>query len=219
MCYSIYMTPTSILFIVIACVVIAIFLVSRVVKALFRISRRIESTNTHLDEIKTELSEVAQALSTSIVGLQGRQNDLEDKVDDLEDIADPKYDEGDLDPLYEQALEIVTGSGSASASLLQRRLDIGYARAARIIDVFETRGVVGPAEGSKPRQVFASPSEAEPLFDEAVKLGQKEGRISPAMLQRTLQIGYARAARLVDLLESEGYIGPPDGAKPRPLLK
>lgn len=213
------MTPTSILFIVIICVVIAVFLVSRVVEALFRISRRIEATNTHLDDIKTELADVAQALSGSIIGLQGRQSEIEGKVEDLENTASPTYDEDDLDPFYEQAVKIVTESGSASASLLQRRLEIGYARAARIIDVLETKGVVGAAEGSKPRQVFSSPTEAEPLFEEAVKLGQKEGKISPAMLQRNLQIGYARAARMIDLLETEGYVGRADGAKPRPMLK
>jgi DNA segregation ATPase FtsK/SpoIIIE-like protein len=213
------MTPTSILFIVISCLVVVAFLVSRVVEALFRIARRIEATNTHLDEINTELAQVAQALNTSVIGIHGRQNELEGKVDDLENTANPTYDEDDLDPFYEQAVKIVTESGSASASLLQRRLDIGYARAARIIDVLETRGVVGAAEGSKPRQVFASPTEAEPLFEDAVSLGQKEGKISPAMLQRNLQIGYARAARMIDLLETEGYVGRADGAKPRPMLK
>lgn len=44
-------------------------------------------------------------------------------------------------------------------------------------------------------------------------------KASPALLQRTLKIGYARAAQLLDVLEEQGYIGPPDGAKPRKLLK
>jgi S-DNA-T family DNA segregation ATPase FtsK/SpoIIIE len=67
--------------------------------------------------------------------------------------------------------------------------------------------------------VFASPTDAEPLFEDVVKLGLKEGKISPAMLQRKLQIGYARASRIIDLLEGEGYVGREDGAKPRPMLK
>jgi len=198
---------------------IAVFLVSRVIEALFRISRRIEATNTHLDDIKTELSAVAQALSSSVVGLQGRQNDLEDKVDELEDIANPEYDEDDLDPFYEDAVRIVTEFGKASASLLQRRLGIGYARAALLIDVLESKGIVGPVEGSKPRLVFSSPTQSEPLFEEAVKLGQKVGKISSPMLQRNLQIGYARSAKILDLLESEGYIGRAVGSKPRQMLK
>uniref|UniRef100_A0A831Z322 DNA translocase FtsK n=1 Tax=candidate division WWE3 bacterium TaxID=2053526 RepID=A0A831Z322_UNCKA len=58
------------------------------------------------------------------------------------------------DPLFKEAVEIVTQYERASASLLQRRLSIGYARAARILDELEARKIVGPAEGSKPREVL-----------------------------------------------------------------
>ncbi|TSC75346.1 MAG: putative cell division FtsK/SpoIIIE [Parcubacteria group bacterium Gr01-1014_30] len=58
------------------------------------------------------------------------------------------------DPLYEEAKKEVILAGKASASLLQRRLRIGYARAARLIDIMEERGVVGPGEGAKPREVY-----------------------------------------------------------------
>jgi len=57
------------------------------------------------------------------------------------------------DELYDQALQIVAEAQSASASLLQRRLRIGYTRAARLIDMMEAHGIVGPYEGSKPREV------------------------------------------------------------------
>lgn len=62
--------------------------------------------------------------------------------------------EGEMDDLFRQAVEAVCQYDRASASLLQRRLSIGYARAARIIDQLEAAGVVGPAEGSKPREVL-----------------------------------------------------------------
>jgi len=62
--------------------------------------------------------------------------------------------DGELDELFRQAVEIVCQYDRASASLLQRRLSIGYARAARIIDQLEVAGVVSPAEGSKPREVL-----------------------------------------------------------------
>ena len=65
----------------------------------------------------------------------------------------PGFDE-DLDDLYKEAVEIVVKYERASASLLQRRLSIGYARAARIIDQLESTGVVSPADGSKPRDVL-----------------------------------------------------------------
>jgi len=61
---------------------------------------------------------------------------------------------GDDDQLYEDAVEVVRSAKKASASLLQRRLRVGYARAARLIDMMEERGVVGPGEGAKPRDVF-----------------------------------------------------------------
>ncbi len=58
------------------------------------------------------------------------------------------------DELYEDAKEVVAQAGKASASLLQRRLRIGYARAARILDLLEERGVIGPADGAKPRKIL-----------------------------------------------------------------
>lgn len=61
--------------------------------------------------------------------------------------------EGD-DELYEEARIIITQAGKASASYLQRRLKIGYARAARLLDMLEERGVIGPGEGAKPREVY-----------------------------------------------------------------
>jgi len=61
---------------------------------------------------------------------------------------------GGEDPLYQEAKRVVIEARKASASLLQRRLRIGYARAARLIDMLEERGVVGPGEGAKPRQVY-----------------------------------------------------------------
>ena len=61
------------------------------------------------------------------------------------------------DPLYEKALEIIMQQGKASASFVQRRLKIGFNRAARIIDEMEHNGIVGPAQGSKPRDLLRAP--------------------------------------------------------------
>lgn len=65
----------------------------------------------------------------------------------------PGEEKGERDELFEEAVRTVCRYDRASASLLQRRLKVGYARAARIIDQLEAAGVVGPAEGSKPREV------------------------------------------------------------------
>ena len=68
------------------------------------------------------------------------------------------------DPLYDEIVEYVITSGKASASLLQRKFKLGYNRAARIIDLLEERGIIGPQNGSKPREVLVkmeSPNEEE----------------------------------------------------------
>jgi S-DNA-T family DNA segregation ATPase FtsK/SpoIIIE len=100
------------------------------------------------------------------------RKDLEKVVDYLRDQGEPSYDiipevredEGryadDSDPsdeLYEAAVELVVSHQEASVSMLQRRFKIGYARAGRLIDLMEERGVVGPSEGSKARKVLVPP--------------------------------------------------------------
>jgi S-DNA-T family DNA segregation ATPase FtsK/SpoIIIE len=78
-------------------------------------------------------------------------------------------DLGDEDELLGQAKEIVISSGKASTSWLQRKLGIGYSRAAKLIDLLEAKGIVGPANGSKPREVYGvagvdtAPEEVAPL--------------------------------------------------------
>lgn len=76
---------------------------------------------------------------------------LEDRRDDI----DLNYD----DEMLDKAIDVVVNAGQASATLLQRRLRLGYARAARLIDILEHRGVVGGFEGSKPRAVLITPEE------------------------------------------------------------
>ncbi len=58
------------------------------------------------------------------------------------------------DELYEEAVDVVRVANKASASLLQRRLKVGYARAARLLDIMEENGIVGPGEGAKPREIL-----------------------------------------------------------------
>jgi S-DNA-T family DNA segregation ATPase FtsK/SpoIIIE len=84
------------------------------------------------------------------------------------------------DSAWKDAVEVVIASGKASTSLLQRKLRIGYGRASRLIDMMEEQGIIGPADGAKPRQVlvqdvsqvFGSDDEAEP-----VAAGKSEGDV------------------------------------------
>ena len=78
--------------------------------------------------------------------------------------ASPEQIKGDWDDLFHAAAEVCIQNGGGSTSLLQRRLSIGYGRAARIVDQLHDAGVVGPSEGSKPREVLVSLQELDQLF-------------------------------------------------------
>ncbi|MDR0447571.1 MAG: DNA translocase FtsK, partial [Treponema sp.] len=85
----------------------------------------------------------------------GEPEYIDDEIffDDEEETDIALFSDGD-DPLYEKALEVVRQQGKASASYIQRRLKIGYNRAARLVEEMEHRGVVGPAQGSRPRELL-----------------------------------------------------------------
>lgn len=69
------------------------------------------------------------------------------------------------DPMYEEALRVVIKKGTASTSMIQRALRIGYNRAARIIDMMEDRAVIGPQDGVKPREILINVAEAEEAYE------------------------------------------------------
>jgi S-DNA-T family DNA segregation ATPase FtsK/SpoIIIE len=70
--------------------------------------------------------------------------------------ASEREDSSSEDDLYYEAKTVVSQAGKASASLLQRRLRVGYSRAARLLDLLENDGIIGPADGAKPREVYVS---------------------------------------------------------------
>ena len=73
---------------------------------------------------------------------------------DSREVFDEYLSSDDGDELYDEAITVVREAQKASASLLQRRLKVGYARAARLLDLMEANGVVGPGEGAKPRDIL-----------------------------------------------------------------
>lgn len=85
---------------------------------------------------------------------KGKKPEYEEEVTE-KPARDVEFAVGESDDeLLDDAIEVVTKAGKGSASLLQRRLRVGYARAARLLDLLEEKGIVGPQEGSKPREVF-----------------------------------------------------------------
>lgn len=109
-----------------------------------------------------------------IQGVYVKEKEIKSVTNFLKEQSGPLYNESILtyhpkglatanemvidDELFEEAKRMVVSAGKASASLLQRRLRIGYARAARLIDMLEQDGIVGPADGAKPREVLAAAS-------------------------------------------------------------
>ncbi|HEX9061612.1 MAG TPA: DNA translocase FtsK 4TM domain-containing protein [Clostridia bacterium] len=97
----------------------------------------------------------------SVVEYVKSKGDAEYNNDIIEEINTESNDEeeqnsGDNDALLPQAISLVVDAGQASVSLVQRKFKVGYARAARIVDQMEARGIVGPFDGSKPRPVLIS---------------------------------------------------------------
>src|SRR5690606_21201545 len=84
----------------------------------------------------------------------GKPDYIDDEIFIDEDEDDTYFQQELEDPLLEKAIEIVQSAGKASASYLQRRLKIGYNRAARLVEHLEQMGVVGPQNGSKAREIL-----------------------------------------------------------------
>ncbi|MEH3054673.1 MAG: DNA translocase FtsK 4TM domain-containing protein [Patulibacter minatonensis] len=103
-----------------------------------------------------------------ITGYWRRQGEPDFKEELLEEVGDEPVDEAkgdgldpDEDPMLEEAIRLVVEMGTASTSMMQRRLRVGYTRAGRLIDMLERRQVISGYEGSKARQVLIGPSEVE----------------------------------------------------------
>ena len=112
---------------------------------------RIQGTLVGDDEVERVVNDVKQ---------YGEPDYIDDEIfveGEEEESSGPGLFSDGEDPLYDQALQIVVQAGKASASYIQRRLKIGYNRAARLVEEMEERGIVGPQNGSKPREVIHIP--------------------------------------------------------------
>jgi DNA segregation ATPase FtsK/SpoIIIE, S-DNA-T family len=117
---------------------------------------RIQSAFISEDEVKKIVShlkdsysgELQEEIVLSGPGVQDKNVIFESTLDD------EGFSDGEDDELYEDARQLVVEAGKASTSYLQRRLRLGYARAARLMDILEENGVIGPPDGSKPREIL-----------------------------------------------------------------
>lgn len=120
---------------------------------------RIQSAFIGEDEVKRVVSYLAKAYENEVVGDIALTGTVTTDKSIFESTLDDDSDSDD-DEMYEAAKAAVMEAGKASTSYLQRKLKLGYARAARLMDILEERGVVGPADGAKPREVLEKADES-----------------------------------------------------------
>jgi len=113
--------------------------------------QRIQSAFISEDEVKAVVKHLRKHNDTD------NMSDMELAMEDASSGSSGGFGgdfDDDEDDLYEDARTIVIEAGKASTSYIQRRLRVGYSRAARLMDILEERGVIGPADGSKPREIL-----------------------------------------------------------------
>lgn len=131
-------------------------------KEVKKIVRWIVDSQTDREKMETEM-DMEERIQEAL------EKEVESSVSESED------DFSEQDPLYQEAKEAVVRYQRGSASLLQRKLRVGYARAARLIDMLEKEGVVGPHRGSKSRKVYISKNGEENDDDSAGEFDEEDG--------------------------------------------
>ena len=103
---------------------------------------------------ENEIHEVTDFIRANNKASETADSAVEQTVSQPTGYLDGGNSNDEEDDLYDSALQVVREAQKASASLLQRRLKVGYARAARLLDIMEAKGMIGPGDGAKPREVF-----------------------------------------------------------------
>lgn len=130
---------------------------------------RLQTAFISESEVKKVVSYIKShnAGDLSSIDFGGSGTSSSNEANDVIGLINGNFDDDIDDDLYEDARSAVEEAGRASTSYLQRKLKIGYSRAARLMDVLEAKGVIGPADGSKPREVLtASPSARQDTITE-----------------------------------------------------
>jgi len=131
--------------------------------------QRLQSAFISESEVKKVVSYLKKAYADEIP----ETIELSGSIEKGNSLFSDSLDDNAGDDLYEDAREIIIETGKASTSYLQRKLAIGYARAAKLMDMLEDRGVVGPANGSKPRNVLEKPMHNIPEEDDITEIPEE----------------------------------------------
>ena len=110
------------------------------------------------EEVSIKLNEIIESIKSIFNRQNSQYTDIMLQLKELRDVVNEKHlepeDHRSDDELYEEAYKAVVSTGKASTSFIQRKLGIGYSRVAQLMDLLETKGIIGPAKGSKPREVI-----------------------------------------------------------------
>jgi S-DNA-T family DNA segregation ATPase FtsK/SpoIIIE len=141
--------------------------------------------SSKLQRIQGAFIDEAQILEITEAWRRQGEPDLQEEL--LEEVESQDGDGGgaadpnnaDADPLLQEAISLVAQMGTASTSMLQRRLRLGYTRAGRLIDMLERRGIISGYEGSKPRQVLIAEGDVPRILAALAEADGGSGRREP----------------------------------------
>jgi len=118
--------------------------------------------DTDQNNIRANIEDISQGLNKLSEHQNSHYTDIMMQLKELRDEIHSKHtrpeDNRTNDDLYEDVKEAVIKAGKVSTSYIQRKLGVGYSRAAKLMEMLESNGVIGPAKGSKPREVIIHPS-------------------------------------------------------------
>jgi DNA segregation ATPase FtsK/SpoIIIE-like protein len=192
-------------------------------------NKAIKKLQEQVTELSEKIDKVLEKQNSQFTDVMIQLKETKDEIYEKNDQA-KSFEDGDVDgtddKMYENAKEVVIASGKASTSFIQRKLGIGYSRAAKLMDTLEEQEVIGHANGATPRQVLIKSDNIVPDVDEdtddiydAVKEHVTKLKVvSTSMIQRSFGVGYSRAAKLIEMLEEKGVIGLANGSKPREVI-
>jgi len=178
-----------------------------------------------IDDLSDSLKLISERQNSQYTDIVMQLNKIEDEIHSMNEEMPAGLSS---DELYSIARTAVIAAGKASTSYIQRKLGIGYSRAAMLMETLQKRGVIGPENGSKPREILIRDADITPItddcenddrYEEAREVVVSAGTASTSYIQRKLGIGYAHAAKLMDMLEENEVIGPADGSKPREIIE
>ncbi|MEK7582280.1 MAG: DNA translocase FtsK, partial [Patescibacteria group bacterium] len=157
--------------------------------------RRVQGPFVTEEEVKDVVDFIKAQAEKLQIGGESTAQDFRVNFDAAVSLAGSVGSDGGSgeDDMYEDAKRVVTEAGKASASLLQRRLRVGYARAARLLDILEDKGVIGPGDGAKPREVYIAAEGRE--------------RAMLAEVQQQTQVEHGASGVNADTSESERDAG------------